>query len=194
VLNAIIVGLGNPGSRYALTRHNVGFLFLDHLAKKAGVSFSNSRKWKAEYAEIQFRSLNLFLLKPQTFMNLSGESLRALYQDQCHLKDPLCRLIVAHDEVDLPFGRIRVKMGGGDAGHNGLRSLRGILGHGDFERLRLGVGRPPLGSPIELGDYVLQAFSGEEQSHLPSLFEKSETLIELLATDQLALAQNKAAE
>ena len=190
--DAIVVGLGNPGPRYAFTRHNIGFIALDVLAQDFGASFTASRKWNALECLITWKDKKVLLLKPQTFMNLSGDSLRAVYAQHNHLRDK--PIIVLHDEVDIPMGRLRVKMGGGDAGHNGLKSLRSVLGHGDFYRVRMGVGRPVQGSHIELADYVLQPFSKEEQPSLMLLIERSLKSTELLLEDQLQKAQEFSAK
>jgi len=168
--DAIVVGLGNPGPRYAFTRHNVGFIALDLLAGRERSSFTSSglaSKIQAHVAEVELAGKKLLLLKPQTFMNLSGESLQKLYQLHNHLRE--AELYCLHDEADIPFGQLKVKHGGGDAGHNGLKSLRETLGHGDYARLRMGVGKPVPGSGISLADYVLAGFRKDEEATLTDL-------------------------
>lgn len=191
-IDAVLMGLGNPGSKYQMTRHNVGFLFLDILAQEARGSWDNSsalaKKAKAEISTITFDGKTLLLVKPQTYMNLSGESLEGLYAKDPKLAD--VPLIVAQDEVDIPFAQLRVKKGGGDAGHNGLRDLRRALGHGEYYRLRLGVGRPS--GPMSVADFVLQAFSKEERTILHSLFDHTAHTLKAVLADNLSEAQVRA--
>lgn len=182
----IVVGLGNPGSRYAFTRHNIGFIALDLLAFDQKTKFSNSgvaKKINAEWAEITLGGKNLLMLKPQTFMNLSGESLQKLFQQSAHLRD--IPLICLHDEVDLALGKVRIKMGGSDAGHNGLKSLRQHLGHGDYFRIRMGVSRPTPESKLEVADWVLQNFSTVEEEPLMKELQKTLTVLEILVSQGL---------
>ena len=183
-IDAVLVGLGNPGSKYLMTRHNVGFLFLDVVAQdeRAIWEATSALAKKAKSAITTFRSegKSLLALKPLTYMNLSGQALEGLYAKDPKLKE--LPLIVIHDEVDIPFGQLRVKHGGGDAGHNGLKDIRRALGHGDYYRLRLGVGRPS--SPMSVSDYVLQSFNNVEQSTLHSIFDHTlHTLKAVLAGD-----------
>jgi PTH1 family peptidyl-tRNA hydrolase len=189
--DAIVIGLGNPGPRYSFTRHNAGFMALDFLAREWGGSFKESRKTAAEEALVERNGQRLLLLKPLTYMNRSGESLQALLGQFGHLRDK--PLVVAHDEIDIPHGRLRVKMGGSDAGHNGLKSLRATLGHGDYYRLRLGVGKPVHGSPLPVADYVLQSFQDSEKDALADMLVRSCEIIPLLARGELAEAQRIAA-
>jgi len=137
----IVAGLGNPGPIYQWTRHNAGFLFLDHLADLENISITK-KTFSALSGEWNFAGHRLILLKPQTFMNLSGKSV--MQSLQFH-KLPISNLIVIHDELDLPFGVVRFKHGGGHGGHNGLRSIMESLGKGDFIRLRIGIGKSPHG-------------------------------------------------
>lgn len=185
--NFVVVGLGNPGARYAWTRHNVGFLALDVLAQDFGTKFESIDSFKAEKSEVTFQKQSLLLLKPQTFMNLSGESLQRLYQKYNHFRE--VPLVVLHDELDLPFGTVRVKLGGGDAGHNGLKSIRATLGHGDFYRIRLGIGRPA-DARIEIADWVLQSFQKSDEETLLQLCSKGLSVLEALTTQGLVAAQN----
>ena len=144
----LIVGLGNPGTEYQKTRHNIGFLALDNL----DYSPAWKSKFKGEFALCNRDSLKIGLLKPQTYMNLSGESVFPCFQ---FFKIPIDRILVVYDEVDLPFGTIQLKSGGGLAGHNGLKSIVDQLGTKDFQRLRLGIGRPQRES---VSNYVLLRF------------------------------------
>ena len=137
----IVAGLGNPGPTYQWTRHNAGFLFLDRLAHLENLSISK-KTFSALSGEWSFSGHRLILLKPQTFMNLSGNSVMQALQFH---KLPISHLIVVHDELDLPFGTVRFKQGGGHGGHNGLRSIMENLVKGDFTRLRIGIGKSPHG-------------------------------------------------
>jgi len=185
-VDAVIVGLGNPGPRYSMTRHNIGFLALDILARELGFSFQTHSRYKAEMAEATWSGKNIVLLKPQTFMNLSGESVRALFEKRPDLREK--PLIVLHDEVDVAFGKVRVKLGGGDAGHNGLKSLRACLGNGEFYRVRMGVGKPPADSPLELADWVLQNFPKSDEQTLRDTITRSLDTTEALLTQDLNAA------
>ncbi|NCN40861.1 aminoacyl-tRNA hydrolase [bacterium] len=188
-VDAVIVGLGNPGTRYKFTRHNVGFMALDLIAQGLGLSFSSGglgKKLEAEILKCDFAGKSVLLIKPQTFMNLSGQSINKLYQEHRHLKE--AELIVLHDEVDIEFGKIRVKKGGGDAGHNGLKSIRSEIGSGDYYRIRMGVGRPPADWKIQLADYVLQPFRNDEDKVLTDLLIHSENTLESLLKGGLEAA------
>ena len=163
----LVIGLGNPGKRYESTRHNVGFMVVEKLA--AG--------WKIELKQKSFNALwgkgtvegkNVLLAKPQTFMNLSGTAIRQL---QSFFKTEISNLIVIHDDLDLPFGAIRMKAGGGTAGHKGLASIETNLGTSGFMRVRLGIGKPVDKSRIE--GYVLEPFRKEEQEILPEVIERA---------------------
>jgi PTH1 family peptidyl-tRNA hydrolase len=160
----LIVGLGNPGSKYQWTRHNAGFMVLDKLSDVAGISTAR-KKFSGFYGEGNWQGEQLLLLKPLTFMNLSGRSVaEALRFHKLSLKN----LIVIHDDLDISFGRVKLKEGGGHAGHNGLRSLLSELGSGDFTRVRIGIGRPSRGDVV---DYVLNRFADEELSRLPDILD-----------------------
>ena len=160
----VIAGLGNPGPKYAGHRHNVGFMLLDRLAAAEGLTFR--QKFKGEIARCRLGGEEAILLKPQTYMNLSGESLQAAVK---FFKVDAERVVVVHDELDLAFGRLRIKLGGGTAGHNGLKSIVSRMG-GDFCRLRVGVGRPRSGSPER---HLLSDFSREEGAELPDVLESA---------------------
>ena len=151
----LVVGLGNPGSRYARNRHNIGFMAVDAIARRHGAPGFRNR-FKGELAEGPIGGERVLLLKPQTFMNLSGESVGEAAR---FFKILPSEIVVIHDEIDLRPGKLRVKRGGGSAGHNGLRSIDGLLGP-DYWRIRLGVGHPGIKELVQ--PYVLQNFSGEE--------------------------------
>jgi len=160
----LIVGLGNPGSKYQWTRHNAGFMVLDRLADIAGISVAR-KKFSGFYGEGDWQGDHLLLLKPLTFMNLSGRSVvEALRFHKLHLKD----VVVIHDDLDIPFGKVKFKEGGGHAGHNGLRSLVAELGSGEFTRVRVGIGRPSRGDVV---DYVLNRFTDDEQNQLTTILD-----------------------
>ena len=158
----LIVGLGNAGSEYQWTRHNAGFMVLDKLADVAEISTAR-KKFSGFYGEGNWQGERLLLLRPLTFMNLSG---RSVAEALGFHKLSLNNLIVIHDDLDIPFGRVKLKEGGGHAGHNGLRSLLSELGSGDFTRVRIGIGRPSRGDVV---DYVLNRFAAEEFSRLPDI-------------------------
>jgi PTH1 family peptidyl-tRNA hydrolase len=156
----LLVGLGNPGPKYERTRHNVGFRIAEEAARKLGAALGTESRWNA----LVGKARDVAVVLPQGYMNLSGE---AVGQAARFWKVKVDEIVVAHDEIDLEFGRIQVKEGGGDAGHNGLRSLRQHLGSGDTVRVRFGVGRPP--SQWEGADWVLARFSAEEEEALKDL-------------------------
>ena len=146
-----IVGLGNPGSKYTETRHNAGFWFIEELARSKSVNFSPEKKFHGEVAKLVTPKNNIWLLKPSTFMNLSGLSVNSLMSFYRIAPE---NLLVVHDEIDLPPGEIKLKRGGGHGGHNGLRDIINQLGDKSFLRLRIGVGHP--GSKDQVVDYVLR--------------------------------------
>ena len=169
----LIAGLGNPGPEYHETRHNAGFMVLDRLADHAGISVSR-KAFNGVFGEGLWQGERLFLLKPQTYMNLSGRSVAAALR---YYKLSPAELIVIHDELDIPFGQVKVKEGGGHGGHNGLRSLMAELGTGDFVRVRVGIGRPAKGDPV---NYVLGPFGRDEVPLLPRLCDGVCDLLSLL--------------
>ena len=183
----LVVGLGNPGPGYAGNRHNVGQMALAQLADRASLTFKNH---KANAAVAEGRSFGagpkLVLAKPNSFMNVSGAPVAALLR---FYKIPPERLIVLHDELDIPFDSVRLKFGGGHGGHNGIRDIIAAVGTGDFTRVRIGIGRPPGRQPA--ADFVLKDFTGEERSVLPNLLEDAADATELIATDGLTAAQLK---
>ena len=167
----IVVGLGNPGPEHRLTRHNAGFWFVDALAARHDVQFRSHARYHGEIAKLTLEGVDLVMLKPQTYMNRSGLSVRALVD---YVKAPVSQVLVVHDELDLPCGVARLKLGGGHGGHNGMRDLITHLG-ADFWRLRLGIGHP--GDKSQVIDYVLQrARSPEESAILDSIAAGAEAL------------------
>jgi peptidyl-tRNA hydrolase, PTH1 family len=170
----LIVGLGNPGLQYERTRHNVGFLLLDQLAQQAQAFWSEEKSFKAQIAKTSLASQPVLLVKPQTFMNLSGDSVGPVAR---YYKIELDDILVICDEVSLPFGRLRIRPHGSDGGQNGMKHIIAALGSNQFPRLRLGVGPQPKGMPLE--KYVLQAFSTEEQTQLPEIFDTCQQAIAL---------------
>ena len=171
----LIVGLGNIGSEYADTRHNIGFMIADALAKKAMVSFLNMRL--AYYTEFNFKGRSVHVIKPTTYMNLSGKAVNYWMQE---LKIPLENILVIVDDLAIPFESIKLKPKGSNAGHNGLRSIEAILGGQNYARLRFGIGDSyPKGRQV---DYVLSAFDDDEQAALPALIDRSVEMIESFVT------------
>jgi PTH1 family peptidyl-tRNA hydrolase len=174
-LDLLVVGLGNPGRQHARDRHNVGFMVVDELARRHDGSFRG--KFSGHVAEIRVGAHRLALLKPDTYMNDSGRSVQPAAS---FYKVPLEYLLVVHDEVDLAAGRLQARLGGGLAGHNGLRSIAGRLGSPDFLRLRVGVGRPERGDPRDVADYVLAPFAPEEDE--TALVARAADAVESLVT------------
>jgi peptidyl-tRNA hydrolase, PTH1 family len=160
-----IFGLGNPGPRYSATRHNAGFLVVDALARRHALALDR-RSEAAVWGEGAIGGHAVRLALPMGFMNRSGESVQALIPDGA---DPAGEVLIVHDELDLPFGRLKLKLAGGTGGHRGLESIREHLGHADFARLRVGIGRPPIG--VEAAAFVLSPFSSDEAERLPELLE-----------------------
>ena len=181
----VVIGLGNPGSSYAGTRHNAGARVVDILGARVSGSFK-SHKTRSDVLETRFGNDRVVLAKPRSYMNESGGPVCALRD---FFKTSLERLVVVHDELDLPFGSLRVKCGGGDNGHNGLKSLRRSLGSGDFHRVRVGIGRPP--GRQDPADWVLREFSPSERKELDLLLERGADAVETLIADGLAEAQNR---
>ena len=186
----LVVGLGNPGAEYAATRHNAGFLVVDLLAERLGARLARHKRGHALAAEAKLGlpgSLTpLVLVEPLSFMNASGGPVKALAAFYGVADD---RMVVVHDELDLPFGTIRTKQGGGDNGHNGLKSLRGSLGTGDFYRVRVGVGRPP--GRQDPADWVLKGFGATERRELPEVVDRAADTVECLLTEGLEATQNR---
>jgi len=184
----LVVGLGNPGPSYATTRHNVGRLVVELLAERAGASFKSHRRGRADVLETRLGAppgVRTVLARPRSYMNESGGSVAALRD---FFKVGTDHLVVVHDELDIPFGTLRVKQGGGDNGHNGLRSVRAALGTGEFLRVRFGIGRPP--GRMDPSVFVLKPFGASERADLGVLVDRAADAVEALVVDGLAYAQN----
>ena len=181
----LVVGLGNPGPGYAGNRHNVGNMVVAELATRLSASFKSSRS-NALVAEGRLGDTRFVLAKPLSFMNLSGGPTASLLK---YYKVDASRLIVVHDELDIPFDSVRLKIGGGNGGHNGIRDISAALGTPDYIRVRVGIGRPP--GRMDAAAYVLQNFSGAERETLPNLVSDAADAVELIAAEGLTAAQLK---
>ncbi len=185
----LVVGLGNPGTEYAKNRHNVGFMVVDLLAGRLGATFSRHRRAHAQVAEARLglgaEAPRVVLAKPMTYMNLSGGPVAALRQ---FYKVPLDQVVAIHDDLDIPYGQLRLKLGGGEGGHNGLRSMSGSLGGKDYLRVRFGIGRPP--GRQDPADYVLSDFSAAERKELEFLVDRAADATEALIARGLEWSQN----
>ena len=180
----LVVGLGNPGPRYVATRHNAGFLVLDLLAERLGGTFKSHRA-NADILESRLAGEPVVLVKPRSFMNESGGPAVGVAR---FYKVPVEQVIVVHDELDLPFSTLRLKRGGGDNGHNGLRSLTSALGSKEYLRVRFGIGRPP--GRQDPADYVLREWSSAERKVLDVDVDRAADAVEALMKDGLEAAQN----
>lgn len=180
----LVVGLGNPGPGYAATRHNAGFLVVDLLAARMGGRFK-THKTGAEVLEGRIAGQRVVLVKPKSFMNLSGGPTVAARN---FFKVPPEQIVVVHDELDIDFGRLRLKRGGGDGGHNGLRSITKSLGSKEYLRVRFGIGRPP--GRQDPADFVLKPFSSAEAKELELNVDRAADAVESLLTGTLEAAQN----
>lgn len=181
----LIVGLGNPGKEYEASRHNVGFLVLNLLARTHGIPL-NERKYKSRWGKGQINAHPVILSKPHTYMNLSGEAVK-LFLTPFSLTPR--QLVVIHDDLDLSFGRIKIKDKGGNGGHKGIQSIMNALGTGDFPRIRVGIGRPPDG--LDAADYVLQPFDATEKRSLNDVLTRSREALELLLGKGIQAAMNQ---
>ncbi len=168
----MIVGLGNPGEEYRSTRHNIGFLTLDYLARQQDISLDKQR-FDASFGKGRIGDEPVLLAKPQTYMNLSGVALEKLFS---FFKVNIQDLIVIHDDLDLPFQTVRLKVGGGEGGHKGLISITSHLGSSEFIRVRIGIGKPARKTMVE--KYVLSPFSEEEQKVLPKIIKLASEAIQ----------------
>lgn len=177
----LIFGLGNPGVEYSNTRHNIGFMVIDRLARDARIEINRSR-FRALTGDGSLAEQKVLLGMPQTYMNLSGQ---AVGEAMRFFQVPLEQVIIIHDEADLPFGTVRIKKGGGPAGHNGLKSLIEHCG-ADFVRVRMGIGRPP--GQLKMIDFVLQAYSFAERPQLPEQIEDGARAVEAILTEGLTRA------
>jgi len=187
----LVVGLGNPGEKYAGHRHNVGYLVADELARRLGSPFRSHKSGRADVVEGRLGAPGapgprLVLGRPREYMNGVGGPIKALAS---FYKVPPDRVIAIHDELDIAFGTLRVKLGGGDNGHNGLRSMRSSLGTGDFYRVRAGIGRPP--GRQDVSDFVLSNYSAAERKELPLQVELAADAVETLIAEGLERTQQK---
>lgn len=180
----LVVGLGNPGPEYSGNRHNVGFAVVEALGSRVGGRFK-SHKSRADVIEGRLAGQRVVLAKPRSYMNESGGPVSSLRD---FFKVPLERIVVIHDELDLPYAGLRLKLGGGDNGHNGLKSLRRSLGSGEFSRVRFGIGRPP--GRMDAAAFVLRDFGAAERKDLGVLVEHAADAVEALVVDGMEKAQN----
>jgi PTH1 family peptidyl-tRNA hydrolase len=181
----LIVGLGNPGREYRETRHNIGFLVVDHFAEKQAIKLTRIQN-KAIVGSGIVAGVKVILAKPQTYMNLSGQAVSALTR---FYRVPLQHLIVAHDDVDLPFGALRMRPGGGSAGQKGVASIIKQMNTQEFPRLRMGIGRPP--GRMNAAAYVLQSFSSAEKEMLSGLLDRAVEALETYLESDLEAAMNR---
>ncbi|HET7683790.1 MAG TPA: aminoacyl-tRNA hydrolase [Marmoricola sp.] len=187
----LVVGLGNPGPKYAATRHNIGYLVVDELARRMGGSLRSHKSGRAEVLEGRLAppgqpAAKVVLARPRSYMNELGGPVKALATFYGVEPD---HVIAVHDELDIPFGTLRTKLGGGDNGHNGLRSMRSSLGTGDFYRVRAGIGRPP--GRQDPADFVLSSYSSAERKELPFQVDTAADAIECLIEKGLAETQQR---
>ncbi|MFD4555042.1 aminoacyl-tRNA hydrolase [Streptomyces sp. NPDC058469] len=185
----LIVGLGNPGPEYANNRHNVGYMVADLLAERIGGRFKRAGKAQAQVLEGRIgapgpASRRVVLVKPTSFMNLSGGPVNALRD---FYKVPLANVVAVHDELDIDYGTLRLKLGGGDNGHNGLKSMTKAMGP-DYHRVRFGIGRPP--GRMQVADFVLKDFSSTERKELDFLVDRATDSVECLVSEGLERAQS----
>jgi len=183
-IDLLVAGLGNPGPEHARDRHNVGWMVVDELARRHQGSFKG--KFRGRLADVRVREAKLALLKPETYMNESGASIQAA---AAFYKLPHDHVVVVHDDVDLETARLQARLGGGLAGHNGLRSIAGRLGSSEFLRLRVGVGRPGRGDPRPVADYVLSRFAPEDD--VDAIVARAADAVELLAGEGLEETQRR---
>jgi len=186
----LVVGLGNPGPEYAATRHNVGAMVVDQLAESVGARLARHKQAHAQAAETKLgvpgSVVPVVLVEPMTYMNESGGPVKAAMSYYGVEAD---RLVVVHDELDIDFATLRVKFGGGDNGHNGLKSIRKAIGTGDFYRVRVGIGRPP--GRQDPAEFVLKPFGSTERKELPDLLARGADAVEALVLDGLESTQNR---
>ena len=181
----LIVGLGNPGPKYEQTRHNVGFIFVDELARSKGVSFKAENKFHGDVCKLSLAGDNVWLLKPNTFMNLSGKSVAALAR---FYKIAPESILVVHDELDIPPGQLRLKKGGGHGGHNGLRDMIAQLSSKEFMRLRVGIGHP--GQSRDVSNYVLGKAPSDEQIDIDAAMDDALHTLPKIIEGEMQVAMN----
>lgn len=185
----LIAGLGNPGPEYAMNRHNVGFMVADLLAQRIGGKFKRAGKAQAQVVEGRIgapgpANRRVILVKPMSYMNVSGGPVTALRD---FYKVPTANIVAVHDELDIDYGTLRLKLGGGDNGHNGLKSMTKAMGP-DYHRIRFGIGRPP--GRMQVADFVLKDFSSTERKELDYLVDRATDAVEALITEGLERAQS----
>lgn len=185
----LVVGLGNPGPEYAMNRHNVGFMVVDLLAERIGGKFKRAGKAQAQVLEGRIGPVGpanrrVILAKPTSYMNLSGGPVNALRD---FYKVPLANVVAVHDELDIDYGTLRLKLGGGDNGHNGLKSMTKAMG-ADYHRVRFGIGRPP--GRMQVADFVLKDFSSAERKELDYFVDRAADSVECLLAEGLERAQS----
>ncbi|OIJ14463.1 aminoacyl-tRNA hydrolase [Anaerobacillus arseniciselenatis] len=181
----LIVGLGNPGKKYEATRHNVGFWAIDELAESLNISL-NHEKWKGQFGFEVINGEKVFLLKPLTYMNLSGEAVRPLMD---FYKIPLEDIVVIYDDLDLPPGKIRLRQKGGHGGHNGIKSLLAHLENEKFKRIRIGVGRPEPGTSV--ANYVLSTFAPSEKLEVSEAVKQATKASEAWLSEDFITVMNR---
>ena len=182
---ALVVGLGNPGTQYERTRHNVGAMVADVLAGRVAAKFGLHKKSGADIVEARLGDRKVVIAKPRSYMNVSGQPVAALAR---FFSVDVADVVVLHDELDIDFGVVRLKLGGGEGGHNGLRSISAALGTKDYLRTRIGIGRPP--GRMDPASFVLKPFSAEERKTLDVFLEEAADAVELLLQTGLDAAQN----
>ncbi len=182
----LVVGLGNPGPNYAATRHNLGFMVADRLAERLGSTFKLHKRSGAEIITGRLGGHSVVVAKPRCFMNEAGRQVGPLAK---FYSVPAAGVVVIHDDLDLDFGRVRLKVGGGEGGHNGLRSVASALASRDFQRVRIGIGRPP--GRKDPAVFVLERFSAAEKAEVPTICEQAADATELLIELGLEPAQNR---
>lgn len=183
-LDLLVAGLGNPGARHERDRHNVGWMVVDELARRAGASFKS--KFNGRLSDARIADHRVALLKPETYMNESGRSIAAAAR---FYKVPIEAVLVVHDDVDLELGRLQARAGGGLAGHNGLRSIAQVLGGSEFQRLRVGVGRPGRGDPRDVADFVLSPFEAHEDRD--EIVSRAADAVEVVVREGLEESQRR---
>ncbi|MBN1379826.1 MAG: aminoacyl-tRNA hydrolase [Gammaproteobacteria bacterium] len=181
----LIVGLGNPGDQYAKTRHNAGFWLLDRIASRFNLDFRHQSKFRGDYAELIYADRKIALLKPTTFMNLSGQSVAAVAK---FYKIPVNHILIVHDDLDLPVGGVKLKLGGGHGGHNGLRDMV-ALGSKDFWRLRIGIDHP--GDRDDVVDYVLKNPSKADRQVIDAVLDRCMDVMELILDGEMEKAMHQ---
>ncbi len=181
----LLVGLGNPGEKYSSTRHNIGFMVVERLAERFGLMLKK-KSHQGLFTQGRVAGESVALLLPQTFMNLSGASVGSAVKSLgCAPGD----LVVVHDDIDLPFGSLRIKFGGGHGGQNGIRHIKDVLGTGDFVRLKIGIGRPVEGGDVSR--HVLSAFCAQERQHLARVIDEAVEAVEAIVASGLNPAMNQ---